>query len=139
MRWPYLRPFMPPLRSSITGFYGTVRLCACFRLPGADGHPRSLTLVTRRDDGRAAGRRLCDTMSDHAAMQGANGVASSCQAEPREQAVHEAGEGTGQHAAAEAEGRAHVLQVGFVDRGGMVDEAAKHSFDSRRKRGKTAC
>ena len=48
------------------------------------------------------------------------------EAEPWKQTVHETGERAKQHAAAEAEGRAHVLEVGLVDRGGMIGEAAKH-------------
>ena len=40
--------------------------------------------------------------------------------------MHEAGEAAQQHASAEAEGHGHVLEVGLVDGGGMVGEAAQH-------------
>jgi len=40
--------------------------------------------------------------------------------------MHEAGEAAQQHAAAEAEGHAHMLEVGFVDRGGVIGEATEH-------------
>mgnify|MGYP003694299909 CR=1 FL=1 len=53
----------------------------------------------------------------HAVMQGADRVAAPGQAEPWEETVHETGERANQHAAAEAEGHAHVLEVGLVDRG----------------------
>src|SRR5689334_11946565 len=75
-------------------------------------------------------------MAHHAMMQGADGVASAGEAEPGKQAVHETGERADQHAGAKAEGAAHVLEVGLVDRGGMIGEAAEHSTDSRRRRRK---
>jgi hypothetical protein len=40
--------------------------------------------------------------------------------------MHEAGEAAQQHAAAETERHAQMLQVGLVDRGGVLGEAAKH-------------
>jgi len=65
-------------------------------------------------------------MTHHAVMQGADGVASPGQAEPWKDSVHETGERANQHAAAKAQGHAHVLEVGLVDRGRMIGEAAKH-------------
>jgi Lrp/AsnC family transcriptional regulator len=42
--------------------------------------------------------------------------------------MHEAGEAAQQHAAAETERHAHVLEVALVDRGGVLGEAAEHSI-----------
>ena len=75
-------------------------------------------------------------MGHHAVMQGADGVASPGEAEPWKETVHETGECANQHAAAEAESLAHVLEVGLVDRSGMIGETAKHTTDSRRRCGK---
>src|SRR5262245_23605679 len=94
-----------------------------------------MTLVACCDGrGAAAGVRAHDAMGNHAMMQGADGVASPGQAEPWKETVHETGERADQHAAAEAEGRAHMLEVGLVDRSGMFGEAAKHLTESRRRR-----
>ena len=57
-------------------------------------------------------------------VQGPNRVASPGQAQPWQKTMHETGERANEHAAAEAEGDGHVLQIGLVDRGGMVGEAA---------------
>ena len=54
-------------------------------------------------------------------------VASAGQAEPWEETMHEAGERAKHHATAKAESHTHVLQVGFVDGGGVVGESANHS------------
>jgi len=43
-----------------------------------------------------------------------------------EKTVHETSQRAKQHAAAEAEGHGHVLQVSLVDGGGMDGEAAEH-------------
>jgi hypothetical protein len=64
---------------------------------------------------------------DHAVMQGADGVASSSEAKPWKQTVHETGECAKQHAAAETEGGAKVLEVGLVDRGWVIGEALEHA------------
>ena len=50
--------------------------------------------------------------------------------------MHEAGEAAQKHAAAEAERHAHVLQVGLVDRSGVVGEAVDHGSDSTGRAGK---
>ena len=69
---------------------------------------------------------LNDAMARHAVMQGADRVAYPGQACPWEETVHETGERANQHAAAKAEGHSHVLEVGLVDRGRVIGEAAKH-------------
>jgi len=63
-------------------------------------------------------RPAAHAMRHHPFVQAADRVAAPGQAHPREKTVHETAERAGQHAAAEAEGPAHVLEVGFVDRGG---------------------
>ena len=81
--------------------------------------------------------RSDDAVRHHALVQSADRVAAAGQAKPRAQPVHEAGEAAQQHATAEPEGHGHVLQVGLVDGGGVVCEAAQHmvdSTDSGRKR-----
>ena len=65
-------------------------------------------------------------MGHHAVMQPTDGVAAAGRAQPREQAVHQAGMSPQKHASAEAECHAHVLEVRFVDRGRVVGEAAQH-------------
>ena len=85
-------------------------------------------ILFARRDGRGApgGLRMHDAMGHHAMVQGADGVASPGAAEPWKETVHETGKCANQHAAAEPEGLAHVLEVGLIDRGGMIGEAAKH-------------
>jgi len=46
--------------------------------------------------------------------------------------MHETGEAAQQHAATEAEGRGHVLEIGLVDRGRVIGEAAQHRDNSTR-------
>lgn len=66
-------------------------------------------------------------MRDHSMVQAADRIAAAGQAKPWEESVHEAGEAAHQHPPAEAERHAHVLQIGLVDRGRMVEEAPKHA------------
>jgi len=54
-------------------------------------------------------------MGHHAVVQRSDGIASSCEAEPWKETMHETSKRANQHVAAEAEGHAHVLQVGLVD------------------------
>src|SRR5207247_1999688 len=77
-----------------------------------------------------------DAVGHHALVQVAHSVAAAGQAKPRKQPVHEATYCAEHHAAAEAESHRHVLQVGFVDGGGMVGEAAEHFDDSTDGAGK---
>ena len=67
-----------------------------------------------------------DPVRHHAVVQPPYRIASSRQAKPWEETMHEAGERANQHAAAKAEGHAHVLEVGLVDGSRVVGEAADH-------------
>lgn len=65
-------------------------------------------------------------MAHHAVMERADRIAAAGQAQPRKKTVNEAGKRADQHPGAEAEGHAHMLKVGLIDRGGMFGEAADH-------------
>src|SRR6185503_4766566 len=75
------------------------------------------------------GRRWCrlhHAMADHAMVQATDGITAAGRAQPREQAVHQAGQPAEQHPSAKTERHAHVLEVGLVDRRGVVGEAPQH-------------
>src|SRR5438552_3889271 len=84
-------------------------------------------------------RRLRRAVRHHTPVQVAHGVAAAAQAQPWQETMHEAGEAAQQHPSAKAEGHAHVLEVGLVDRRGVVGKAAEHGKRFYRSRRKTAC